>query len=164
MAKTHRLVSASTAFVVPCVAGAPVVLAAAAGTVAALTASLPDQVEKPLRLPHRTVSHYPLVQLGVFSLPVLAAWHWMAAAVVLVGPIAASAWFSCLMHSVADAMTVDPRGVRLLWPLKRGFHVLPRRMRVRVSSKSTSEWVFFVVWSALVVCFIYARFRQEIPV
>lgn len=69
----------------------------------------------------------------------------------------------CVMHSCADAMTVDPRGIALAWPfLRRGFHLMPYSWRVRVGSKSASERVFFVVWSAFVLSYVYVRFRHQI--
>jgi membrane-bound metal-dependent hydrolase YbcI (DUF457 family) len=163
--RTHRLASGSAAWVGVVAAGAPAYLAAGAAVVASLTASLPDDVEKPLHLPHRSVSHWPLVQLLVFALPVAAAAYWspVREAVLAVAALAAAGWLGCLFHSCADAMTVQASGIKLLWPIsRRGYHLLPRRMRVRVGRDSRSEAVFFVVCSVIVLCFTYAHFRYLI--
>jgi membrane-bound metal-dependent hydrolase YbcI (DUF457 family) len=69
----------------------------------------------------------------------------------------------CLMHSIADSMTVDPRGIALLWPLKRrGVHLLPRWARVWVGSESLSEWAFAAVWIAFVLSYVYVRFGTQL--
>jgi membrane-bound metal-dependent hydrolase YbcI (DUF457 family) len=165
MAATHRLVSGSTALVLTSVVGLPVAVAAPPppGGVAALSASWPDDVEKPLRLPHRGPSHWPSVQAVVLALPVLAASVWLPVATAVVAALAAAAWLGCVAHSCADAMTVHPSGIKLLWPLRlRGYHLLPWRWRVRVGSRSRSEWIFFVVWSGIVLCYLYARYHQVI--
>jgi membrane-bound metal-dependent hydrolase YbcI (DUF457 family) len=103
------------------------------------------------------------VQIAFFVLlvtaVVMAAPDWAGLASV----IAASMAFGCLMHSVADGMTVHPDGIQYLWPFRRrGYHLLPWQLRVRVGSNSVSEWVFVVVWSAFVLIYTYALFSPSI--
>jgi hypothetical protein len=67
-------------------------------------------------------------------------------------------------HSVADSMTVDKHGIALLWPIsRRGYHLLPRRMRVWVGSKSRSEWTFAACWCVFVLSYVYVRYRHYLP-
>jgi membrane-bound metal-dependent hydrolase YbcI (DUF457 family) len=163
--RTHRLVSGSAAWVSVVAVGAPAYLAAGAAVVASLTASLPDVDQKVGWLPHRGPTHWPLVQLLVFAVPVVAVAYWspVRELVVAVAALAAAAWFGCLAHSCADAMTVQGSGIKLLWPIsRRGYHLMPRRLRVRVGRRSRSEAVFFVAYSAIVLCFTYAHFRYLI--
>jgi membrane-bound metal-dependent hydrolase YbcI (DUF457 family) len=163
--RTHRLVSGSTAWVGVVAVGAPAYLALGAAAVASLTASLPDVDQKVGWLPHRGPTHWPLVQLLVFALPVAAVAYWSPVRdlVVIAAALAAAGWLGCFVHSCADAMTVQPSGIQLLWPLsRRGYHLLPRSMRIRVGRDSRSEAVFFVVCSAIVLCFTYAHFRYLI--
>jgi hypothetical protein len=180
MAGTHRLVSGTTGFIVANVAGLPIPGDLMVAAVAGVSASIPDDLEKVLRpkwlskrfprlakkiplFKHRTITHYPAMQLAVLGgLVYLAVHYGIAPTVICVAFASAVAW-GCFMHSCADAMTVDPRGIALLWPIsRRGFHLLPYHLRVRVGSKSVSEIVFFVVWSVIVLSFLYARFRHQI--
>jgi hypothetical protein len=188
MAPTHSLIGGTTGFVVSTAAlpalGAPSYLDAAivasAVALASASSSLPDSLEKPPRwivkrapklarklphLPHRTVTHWPALQLavvGAFTLVISLALSISLEllALAITGPIA----LGCVMHSVADAMTVYPRGIQLLWPIsRRGFHLTPRWARVRVDTESRSEWVFGIVWCLIVLIYTYARFRHSIP-
>lgn len=164
MAKTHRLVSGSTAFVATTAAGLPIYACGAAIGVAALASSWPDDVERPLCLDHRKWSHRPLVQGLVLSLPAVAAAIWLPAAALIVAATAVAAWIGCVAHSLADAMTVEQHGIQLLWPIsRRGYHLLPRPLRVWVGSKSRSEWVFAACWCVFVLCYVYVRYRHLIP-
>jgi membrane-bound metal-dependent hydrolase YbcI (DUF457 family) len=161
VAKTHRLVSGSSALVAVTAVGLPISIAAPAAGVAALSSSWPDDVEKLLRLKHRRASHYPSLQAVVLSVPVVAAAIWLPVAVLIVAALAVAAWFGCVMHSVADSMTVEQHGIALLWPIsRRGYHLLPRSMRVWVGTKSRSEWVFAALWSLFVLSYLYARYRH----
>lgn len=116
------------------------------------------------RVPHRTVTHWPALQLAVitaltFILSLVSGVPIAFVALAITGPVA----LGCVMHSVADAMTVDPRGIQLLWPLsRRGYHLLPRSLRVWVGTKSRSEWAFVAVWCLVVLSYTYARFRHHI--
>jgi membrane-bound metal-dependent hydrolase YbcI (DUF457 family) len=178
MARTHRLVGGSTAFVIGAGAGFPIALVGGVSLVAAAASTLPDSLEHPpklirkkmprlakrLSLPHRQITHYPVIQLSVTLL--------LAGLLLSISPIpavfvlylAGALAIAFVMHSVADAMTIDPRGIALFWPIqRRGYHLLPRPLRARVDTSSPSEIVFSVVWSAFVLCFAYARFRHNIP-
>jgi hypothetical protein len=172
MGPTHRLVGGTTGFVVS-TAAVPALdvpsyvslgVVATAVFLAAAASSAPDNLEKLLRVKHRTVTHWPALQLavvGVLTVVVSIASGLPVALVVLAitGPVA----LGCVMHSVTDAMTVDPRGIQLLWPLsRRGYHLLPRSLRVWVGTKSRSEWAFVVVWCLVVLSYTYARFRHHI--
>lgn len=188
MAPTHALIGGTTGFVVSTAAapalGAPIpfdlAVVAFAVALAAASSSIPDNLEKPPRwvvkrapklaklfpqLPHRTVTHWPALQLGViaaltFALSLVSGVSLGLVALAITGPVA----LGCVMHSVADAMTIDPRGIQLLWPIsRRGYHLTPRWARVRVATGSRSEWVFGVVWCLLVLTYTYARFRHSIP-
>lgn len=164
MAKTHRLVSGSTAFVATTAVGVPIYVCGAAAGVAALAASWPDDVEKMLHLRHRRESHYPSLQIGFFFVVAAAIIHFAAAPVVPLEVGAGAAVLGCVMHSVADSMTVEQHGIALLWPIsRRGYHLLPRPMRVWVGSRSCSEWVFVACWCAFVLCYAYVRYRHYIP-
>lgn len=161
--KTHKLIGGSSAFVVSASVGLPISLVAGVTAVAAAASSLPDDAEKWIRSPHRTVTHWPLLQLAVFALPVIAAAIWLAAFAVVIGWLCAAAAFACLMHSIADAMTIDPRGIQLLWPIsRRGYHLVPRNIRVKVGRDSLSEKAFCVALVAIVLCFTYVRYRHQI--
>lgn len=164
MAKTHRLVSGSTAFVATTAVGIPIYVCGAAAGVSALASSWPDDVEKLLHLKHRRASHWPSVQAIVLGVPVAAAAIWLPVATLAVAALAVAAWLGCVMHSVADSMTVEQHGIALLWPIsRRGYHLLPRPLRVWVGSKSRSEWVFVACWCAFVLCYAYVRYRHYIP-
>lgn len=149
----------------------PIVIASVA--VATAASSLPDDLERGiklgrrrvLKLDHRRVTHRPFVQA-------LAAAALFYGLVSFCGPeytayaavVAGSLLFGCLMHSVADGMTVHPDGVQYFWPLsRRGYHLLPRFMRVWVGSRSRSERLFVVVWVLGVLIYAYARFSPDIP-
>lgn len=173
MAKTHRLVGGSTAFVAGVSVGFPLVVVAGVSVLAAAASTSPDDVERPVKikrltiwpgLPHRQITHYPVVQLSivaVLALVMLSASPLDPVVVLYLTGALAVAW---VMHSVADAMTIDRRGIALLWPIRRrGYHLLPRRLRARVGSSSLSEVVFCVVWTTFVLCFTYARLRHGIP-
>jgi membrane-bound metal-dependent hydrolase YbcI (DUF457 family) len=100
----------------------------------------------------------------VLSLPVIAAEIWLPVALLYVAALAFAVWMGCVGHSLADAMTVAPGGIKLLWPLiGRGFHLLPRFARVWVGRDSRSEKVFVLAWCAFVLYFLYARYRSYIP-
>jgi hypothetical protein len=172
MGPTHRLVGGTTGFVVstavvPALDAPSYVslgVVAAAVLLAAGASSVPDDLERLLRAKHRTVTHWPALQLavvGVLTVVVSIASGLPVALVAsaITGPVA----LGCVMHSVADAMTVDPRGIQLLWPLsRRGYHLLPRSLRVWVGTKSRSEWAFVAVWCLVVLSYTYARFRHHI--
>lgn len=161
--KTHQVFNISAAFVVLTAAGAPLVVAGAVSGAAGVSASWPDDVEKPLHLPHRGPSHWPSVQAAVFSLPVIACAAWLSVATIYVAALAAAVWFGCVLHSCADAMTVERGGIKLLWPVsRRGFHLLPRFMRTRVGRDSRSEKVFVVAWCTFVLSYIYVRYHEQI--
>lgn len=191
--RTHKFFNVSAAFVALTAAGAPLVVAGAVSGAAGVSASWPDVVEKPLHLPHRGPSHWPLVQAAVLSLPVIAAAIWLPGvldrlvagigvphtlvahlavsalvaarqfAVPCVAALAAIMWMGCVWHSVADAMTVDREGIKLLWPIsRRGFHLAPRFLRTRVGRDSRSEKVFVVAWCTFVLSYIYVRYHEQI--
>jgi membrane-bound metal-dependent hydrolase YbcI (DUF457 family) len=163
VARTHRLVGGTTGFIAANVAGLPIPGDLMVAVVAGASSSIPDDLEKLLHLKHRRITHYPSIQLAVTGALAYLAVYFHAAPVGICLAVTAAVALACLMHSCADAMTIDPRGIALLWPIsRRGFHLLPHSLRVRVDSKSTSEKVFFVVWSAIVLSFLYARFRHQI--
>lgn len=172
MGPTHRLVGGSSAFIASTGVGLPIPVVAASVVLAAATSSLPDDLERGiklgrrrvLKLAHRRVTHRPFVQA-------LAAAALFYALVFFCGPEftlpigvgAASLLYACLVHSLLDGMTVDPDGVQYFWPLsRRGYHVLPRFMRVWVGNKSRSEKVFIAVWVTGVLIYAYARFHSYI--
>lgn len=161
---THRLIGASSGFIAASVAGLSIGVCVAAGGVAGATSSLPDQLEKRIRARHRRLTHYPLLQIAFFAVVAAAIIHFAAAPVVPLEVIAGAAAFGCVMHSVADSMTVEQHGIALLWPIShRGYHLMPRPLRVWVGSKSRSEWVFAACWCAFVLCYVYVRYRHSIP-
>lgn len=164
MKPTHRLVGGSTALVAGVVAELPVAVVLGVSLLAAAASSFPDDVERPLKLPHRQITHYPLLQLllaGALAAAMLSFSPLGATTVLYLTGALAVAW---LMHSVADAMTKDRRGIALLWPIRRrGYHLLPGPLRAEVGRSSPSEYVFGVAWSVFVLCFLYARFRHSIP-
>lgn len=167
MAPTHRLVNGTTAFVVTTAVGMPLTFAGVSSALAAASASLPDDAEKLLHVPQRfhrqNPTHYPAAQLIFFALlavagsiyaPQFAAWIVFACACLA---------FGCVTHSLADAMTVEKRGIKLAWPIsRRGYHLLPWKMRIWVGSNSPSERLFVAVWCAFVLIYVYARFRHLI--
>lgn len=161
---THRLIGASSGFVVASVVGLPIVICAAAAGAAGATSSLPDQLEKWIRVRHRRLTHYPLLQVAFFFVAAAAIISLAAVPAVPLEVIAGAAALGCVMHSVADSMTVDQHGIALLWPIsRRGYHLMPRPLRVWVGSKSRSEWVFAACWCAFVLCYVYVRYRHSIP-
>jgi membrane-bound metal-dependent hydrolase YbcI (DUF457 family) len=161
---THRLIGASSGFIAASVVGLSIGACVAAGGAAGATSSLPDQLERYLRVRHRRLTHYPLLQVAFFAVVAAAIIHLAAAPVVFLEVIAGAAALGCVMHSVADSMTVEQHGIALLWPIsRRGFHLMPRPMRVWVGSKSRSEWAFAACWCAFVLCYVYVRYRHQIP-
>ena len=175
MADTHKIIGGSSALVLGAAAtlvtNAPdyleVLAVALVAPTAAAASSIPDSAEKVLHLPHRKLTHYPSVQILMSALMAFAFIHYTSIPDLAVAMLAGGVAFGCLMHSIADAMTIDRRGIALLWPFtRRGFHLMPYRMRVRVGSGSRSERVFAVAWSVLMVgivlSYIYARFRHQI--
>jgi membrane-bound metal-dependent hydrolase YbcI (DUF457 family) len=161
MSRTHRIFSGTSTFVVTSAVGLPLEVVAVASAGAAIGSGLPDDIEKPLHLPHREVSHYPSVQILVFGLIALAGATYLPEITYLIVGACASLALGCVMHSVADAMTVDPGGIRLLWPIRlRGYHLAPRRLRVRVGRKSFSEKLFLYVWVGFVIIYAYAHFSS----
>jgi membrane-bound metal-dependent hydrolase YbcI (DUF457 family) len=81
----------------------------------------------------------------------------------LIVVMAASLALGCVMHSAADAMTVDKHGIQLLWPIsRRGYHLLPWSMRVWVGTKSRSEKAFVAIWCGFVLIYAYAHFGSLI--
>jgi membrane-bound metal-dependent hydrolase YbcI (DUF457 family) len=143
--------------------GQPLLVGVCAAVIAAASSSLPDDAEKLLKLSHRRITHYPVVQLlviGAIAGLIIAASE--IPDVIVLAFLGAVA-IGCVMHSCADAMTVDPRGIALLWPInRRGYHLLPRWARVWVGTKSRSEWAFVAVWSTIVLSYLYARYRHHI--
>lgn len=161
--RTHRIFNGSSAFVATTAVGLPPVAVAAAVGGAVIAASLPDNAEKILRVPHRRLTHWPSVQVAFFAA--------MATAVAIYAPeftaiatvVAASLAFGCVLHSVADAMTVDKNGIQLAWPIsRRGFHIIPWSWRVWVGNNSPSERRFVVIWCVFVLIYAYARYRHLI--
>lgn len=140
-ARTHRWLSAAGA-AAPCAAlnASGASTAVIVGT-AYLTASAPDRIEKPLRVDHRTVTHWPLlgvllavlVGLGLSSLPDLieASTEAEGRFLWLVGPITLGFLVSYLTHIAADACTIA--GVPLMGPFsRRDRWLLPEPLRIRV--------------------------------
>jgi membrane-bound metal-dependent hydrolase YbcI (DUF457 family) len=163
MKPTHRFVGTSTGLIAATAVGLPLELDATIAILAGASSSIPDDLEKLFRLPHRRLTHRPFVQLAVIGMICAAA---VAAAAPLTWALAVASGVAvgCLAHSLADAMTVHPDGIQLLWPLsRRGYHVLPRFMRVWVGTRSRSEMAFLLVWSVIVLCYMYARYHQLIP-
>lgn len=161
--------------------GLPIGVCVVAGGVAGATSSLPDNMEIVLNFPqrrfrprwafkyfpsvsHRHLTHYPLLQIVFFAGVAAAIIHFAAAPAGFLEATAGAAALGCVMHSVADSMTVEQHGIALLWPInRRGYHLMPRPLRVWVGSKSRSEWVFVACWCALVLCYVYVRYRHQIP-
>jgi hypothetical protein len=162
--RTHRIIGTSSGFVAASAVGLPIVICVAVGGVAGATSSLPDQAEHWMRSSHRRLTHYPLLQIGLFASIAAAAISFSAAREGLVLVFIGAAALGCVMHSVADSMTVDKHGIALLWPIsRRGYHLLPRRMRVWVGSKSRSEWTFAACWCVFVLSYVYVRYRHYLP-
>lgn len=161
MARTHALVGTTTGFVAATAVGVSVPVAAGVAVVAGASSSVPDDLEKLLHVDHRTVTHWPLLQVLVISaLGFLASLVIpLVLAVVLAGAVA----IGCVMHSAADAMTIDRRGIALLWPIsRRGYHLLPPFLRASVGSRSISELAFSVAWCAIVISYLYVRYGNHI--
>jgi membrane-bound metal-dependent hydrolase YbcI (DUF457 family) len=130
---------------------------------ATMASSWPDVDQRVKFLRHRTVTHYPALQLAFFALIALAGAAYAPEFAGLIAAAAAAMAFGCVMHSAADAMTVDKHGIQLLWPLsRRGYHLLPWSLRVWVGSKSRSERAFVAIWCAFVLIYAYARFGHLI--
>lgn len=161
--QTHRLIGGSTGFVISTTAGASMLAVAAVSIIAVMSSTAPDRLEELLKLPHRRITHRPAVQVtfvAALAFALATVMHPEAWPALVLG---AGLLVGCLMHSVADAMTVDKHGIELLWPLSsRGFHLLPWSLRVWVGRKSTSERVFCVVWVGFVLIYTYARFGSSI--
>jgi hypothetical protein len=163
MGPTHKLVGGSTAFVATTAVGAPAVVVVIAVISAVVASPMPDQAEKVLHLRHRRLTHRPSVQMAFFGAWGLAGSVLAPQFVGLIAVMAASLAAGCVMHSVADSMTVEKDGIQLLWPLsRRGYHLLPWSLRVWVGTKSRSEKLFVVVWCAFVLIYAYAHFRSHI--
>jgi membrane-bound metal-dependent hydrolase YbcI (DUF457 family) len=163
MGPTHTVVGGSTAFVITSALGLPWGYVGIATTCAAMGSPLPDVDQKIKGLKHRTITHYPALQLGFFALVGLAATRYVDGYDEIVWLVVASLTLGCVMHSCADAMTIHPRGIRLLWPIsRRGYHLLPWSMRVKVASDSRSEAAFVAIWGLFVLIYAYAHFHQLI--
>jgi membrane-bound metal-dependent hydrolase YbcI (DUF457 family) len=163
MYPTHRLVNGSSAFVATTAVGLPVYVVAVSVAGAVATTVAPDKIEKMLGVPHRRW-HLPSLYLVVFAGLYALAMHYVVDQNGVIGVLCASAAFGCVMHMVADAMTVERHGIKLLWPIsRRGYHLLPWSCRVWVGSKSRSERLFVVIWCGFVLIYAYARFRYLIP-
>jgi membrane-bound metal-dependent hydrolase YbcI (DUF457 family) len=125
MGPTHKLVGGSTAFVATTAAGMPMTVVVGAVICATVASPMPDHAEKVFHLRHRRLTHRPSVQLAFFAV-------WGLAGVVLVPQfaglivvMAASLTVGCVMHSVADSMTVEKDGIQLLWNDVLDLEVLP---------------------------------------
>lgn len=163
MERTHGLVSGTSAFVATTAVGAPLVVVAASVVGATATKSWPDRAEKILHCQHRRLTHRPFVQICFFAAWGLLAVHYLPQFAVLIAVVASSMAFGCVMHSVADGMTVERNGIEFLWPIsRRGYHLLPRFMRVWVGSKSRSERTFVAIWTGFVLIYAYAQFGSLI--
>jgi membrane-bound metal-dependent hydrolase YbcI (DUF457 family) len=135
----------------------PVVVAVS--FIAAMSSPAPDRFEKLLKLKHRRLTHYPASQLTFIALLTYAAAMIMRPEPWPALVMGAGLAIGCVMHSIADAMTVDKHGIALLWPVsQRGYHLLPWSLRVWVGRKSVSEKVFCIVWLGFVLIYAYARF------
>lgn len=162
MYETHKLVSGTSAFMATTAVYLPphVVIVSMAGAVS--TTVLPDRAEKMLGIEHRRW-HLPALYLAIFGGLYVLATHYVVDTSGIIAVVLASMAFGCVMHMVADAMTVEKRGIKLLWPIsRRGYHLLPWKFRVWVGSKSRSERLFAVVWCGFVLIYIYARFKHLI--
>lgn len=163
MGTTHQLVGGSTAFVATTAAGASMGVVAAAVICAVAASPLPDVDQKIKFIRHRGPTHWPFLQVAFFAACAVAGAHYAPENSGLVVVTAASMALGCVMHSCADAMTVEKNGIQLLWPLsRRGYHLLPWSMRVWVGNKSRSERAFVVVWCVFVLIYVYASFRHLI--
>jgi membrane-bound metal-dependent hydrolase YbcI (DUF457 family) len=181
MGPTHALIGGSSAFVATTAAGLPFEYVIPASVLAFASSSLPDLDQKwPLKrlVRHRTVTHYPALQLIFFAAVVAIVAVLAPDMAVMAAALAAPMLFACVMHSVADAMTIDKQGIQLLWPIsRRGYHLLPWKMRIWVGSKLRSEplswrfwrgWklrseqVFVAIWVGFVLIYAYARFSSSI--
>jgi membrane-bound metal-dependent hydrolase YbcI (DUF457 family) len=161
MGPTHRLVGTTTGFVAATAVGLSVPVSAGVAVMSGLSSSVPDDLEKLLHVEHRTVTHRPALQLIVIA--ALAALASLVVPLALAVVLAGSVAIGCVMHSAADAMTIDRRGIQLLWPIRRrGYHLLPPFMRASVGSKSISELAFSVAWCAIVISYLYVRYGNHI--
>lgn len=161
MGPTHRLVGGTTGLVASSAAGLPVPVDLAVALIAGASSSIPDDLEKLLHLPHRRLTHYPVIQMAAIGILFggLALLLKPPMSSLIVVGLAGSVALGCVMHSVVDSMTVDPRGIALFWPIKRrGVHLMPRSLRVWVASDSRSEMAFCVVWVSIVLCYLYVQF------
>lgn len=121
---SHTVYGATAGYLVAGVPGA---------LLGALVASLPDVIEKPLRLQHRKSSH-SLLAVVLFGGVVL----WSANALAVDQRYALALVASYVSHILVDAMTIS--GVFWLSPfqLRSRLHLLPRGFRVRTSSRLDS--------------------------
>lgn len=159
MGPTHRLVGGTTGLVAATAVGLPIAADAAFALVAGASSSLPDDLERLLHLSHRRLTHYPVLQLVFIGALTYVALRFSTAPAVIVVGVGGAIELGCLMHSVVDSMTVDPRGIALFWPIKRrGVHLMPHSLRVWVDSDSRSETTFCVVWVSIVLCYLYVQF------
>jgi membrane-bound metal-dependent hydrolase YbcI (DUF457 family) len=163
MGPTHKLVCGSAAFVATTALGLPAVVVAASVVGSASTYDLPD-IDQKIGLPHRKITHWPSVQIAFFAACGLLLAHYYPPKFDWpIAILAASMAFGCVMHSIADSMTIARGGIQLLWPFRlRGYHLAPRRWRVEVGSKSRSERRFIAIWCGFVLIYAYARFRHLI--
>jgi membrane-bound metal-dependent hydrolase YbcI (DUF457 family) len=175
MGPRHQMIGGSTALIATTAAGLPIPVDVAVVAVAAASSSLPDQIEtwvnfvgrklhiKLLQIPHRRLTHWPSMQIGVVAVIAAALLELTSAEALYVLPVAAGVGIGCLAHSLADAMTIHPQGIQLLWPISaRGYHLLPHALRVKVGSKSRSEWLFSAIWAAFVLSYLYVRYRHQV--
>jgi membrane-bound metal-dependent hydrolase YbcI (DUF457 family) len=158
------LVGGTSGFVISTAVGASMPVVAAVSILAFFSSPAPDRLEKSfIKLRHRRITHRPAIQLAFIALLT-----YVMAMVMRPYPepalvVGAGLAVGCVMHSVADAMTVDKHGIQLLWPIsQRGYHLMPWSLRVWVGRKSTSERVFCVVWLGSVLIYAYARFGHLI--
>lgn len=145
-------------------AGLPLTFVVGSSVIATISSPAPDRIEKVFGLQHRRITHRPFVQLTVIAALTYAAAMLMRpdppifAVVVGVGLA-----FGCVMHSVADAMTVESYGIELLWPIsRRGYHLLPWSLRVWADGDAPSQKVFVAVWLAFVLIYVYERYGNLI--
>jgi membrane-bound metal-dependent hydrolase YbcI (DUF457 family) len=158
------LVGGTSGFVISTAADASMPVVLAVSILAFFSSPAPDRLEKTfIKLKHRRVTHRPAVQLSSIALLTYAMAMIMRPYPEPALVVGAGLAVGCLMHSLADAMTVDKHGIQLLWPFsQRGYHLLPWSLRVWVGSKSISERVFCAVWLGFVLIYAYARFGHLI--
>lgn len=151
---THRAVGTCVATGLTVGSGQPPEVCLVVVGVAYMTSRFPDKIERPLGLDHRTVSHWPLLMLGLaalisFAVPLAAV---EAAQAVAAGStssgrveraaepyaalIAVGFAVGTVMHIVGDALTRG--GVPLLGPFDRkDRHLLPQPFLIYVHEEVT---------------------------